>query len=181
MRVANKNFDEAFKYTIGNEGSYSNDKNDSGGPTKFGITIYDLSRYLKRPASVQEVKDMSLETAKTIYKPNYWDSMGLDHMLSPGMSICMFDIGVVRGIGVPPKYAQNICNQHGFNLSVDGHLGPLSYGALNQISSSVFIRDFSSMAESGFRAIAARNPSQNVFLKGWLNRAHRLLSLIPRG
>lgn len=43
------NFDDAFTYTIGNEGGYSNDPNDSGGPTNFGITIGDLSRFLGRP------------------------------------------------------------------------------------------------------------------------------------
>lgn len=171
-------FEKAFKYTVGNEGNYSNDKFDSGGPTKYGITQHDLSVYFGRPASVQEVKDMPLQTAQNIYKNHYWNPLGLNDVIDAGEATCLFDIGVVRGIGVPPKYAQIICNNHGFHLVVDGHLGPLSMAAINVVPRAVFIRDFSVLAEAGFRSIAARNPTQNKFLHGWVNRAHRLLSLI---
>lgn len=171
-------FDDAFAYTVGNEGAYSNDLHDSGGPTKYGITIHDLSVYLGRPASVQEVKDMAIEVAKEIYAKRYWKAMACDQMHAPGIAMCMFDIGVVRGIGVPPKYAQNICNAHGSALIVDGQIGPKTLAALNEIDQAAFIRDFSAMAEAGFRAIVAHNPTQSVFLRGWVNRARRLLTLI---
>jgi lysozyme family protein len=171
-------FENAFAYTVGNEGSYSNDAHDSGGPTKFGITQHDLSVYFGRPASVQEVKDMGLDVAREIYEKRYWKPLACDQM-PESIACCMFDIGVVRGIGVPPKYAQNICNNHGAHLAVDGHLGPLSVAAINEIEPAAFIRDFSAMAEAGFRAIVAARPSQHVFLKGWVNRARRLLTLIP--
>ncbi len=172
------NFDLAFEYTVGNEGKYSNDKYDSGGPTNWGITQHDLSVYFGRPASIQEVKDMSLSTAKIIYQKRYWAPLGLDSINSYGVAACMFDIGVVRGIGIPPKYAQNICNNHGALLAVDGHIGPKTIGAVNALSPAVFIRDFSQMTERGFRNIAINNPTQNKFLNGWINRAHRLLTLI---
>ncbi len=172
------NFDLAFQFLLPNEGGYTNDKFDSGGPTNFGITQHDLSVYMGHPASVQDVKDMKIDTAAAIYKRSYWDSLGLDGVVNSGVATCMFDIGVVRGIGVPPKYAQNICNNHGALLAVDGHIGPKTLGAINALSPAVFIRDFSAMTEQGFRAIAARNPTQNKFLRGWVNRAHRLLTLI---
>ncbi len=172
------NFDRAFTYTVGNEGNYSNDAHDSGGPTKYGITQHDLSVFLGHHASVQEVKDMPLATAKAIYQRSYWNALSLDKIDDYGKAACMFDIGVVRGIGVPPKYAQQICNQHGAHLTLDGHIGPLSLAAINEVPQAAFIRDFSVKTEAGFRAIVARNPSQHVFLNGWVNRAHRLLTLI---
>lgn len=171
-------FEQAFAYTVGNEGKYSNDKNDSGGPTMYGITQRDLSKWLGRPASVQEVKDMSLDTARAIYKRDYWAPLACDNIASSGIALCMFDIGVVRGIGVPPKYAQQICNEHGAHLVEDGHLGPLSLAAINAVEPSIFITDFSHHAEAGFRAIVAASSSQAGFLKGWVNRARRLLTLI---
>lgn len=173
-------FDDAFSYTVGNEGGYTNDKNDSAGPTNWGITIHDLSVYLGRPASIQEVKDMTQETAKVIYSKNYWLPLDCDKLSSTPVAECMFDIGVVRGIGVPPKYAQEICNNHGANLLLDGHIGPLTLDAINALDPGAFIRDFSTMTEAGFRAIVAGHPSQGVFLKGWVSRARRLLTLIPR-
>lgn len=172
------NFEKAFQYTVGNEGSYSNDRNDSGGPTKYGITQHDLSAWLGRPASVQEVKDMSLDIAHEIYEKKYWNSLSLSHIDNSGVATCMFDIGVVRGIGVPPKYAQGICNEHGAHLVLDSHIGPITLAAINALDHKVFITDFSHHAEAGFRAIVAAHPSQSVFLKGWVNRARRLLTLV---
>lgn len=172
------NFEKAFAYTVGNEGNYSNDKYDSGGPTKYGITIHDLSVYLGRPASTQEVKDMSLDVARQIYERRYWRPMACDRIQDDGIAMAMFDIGVVRGIGVPPQYAQRICNNHGAGLVLDGHLGPRSLAAINGIGPGVFIPEFSSMAKSGFRGIVLRRPTQIKFLKGWTNRANRLLTLI---
>ena len=171
------NFDDAFKYTVGNEGGYTNDKYDSGGPTNWGITQADLSRWLGRSASVQEVKDMSIDLAKAIYKKHYWDAMSLDQITQKGISMCMFDIGVVRGIGVPPIYAQQICNSFGLNLVVDGHIGPKTILAINSVKQADFVNAFSKKTRNGFLAIVARRPTQAVFIKGWLNRAKGLLTL----
>ncbi len=178
MQTTKSNFDLAFSYTVGNEGGYTNDTHDSGGPTNWGITQHDLSVYLGHPASIQDVKSMSSDTAKAIYKRSYWDPLGLDAIVHYGVAAALFDIGVVRGIGVPPKYAQNICNNHGALLVVDGHIGPKTLGAINALSPSVFIKEFAQMVERGFRSIAMNNPTQNKFLGGWINRAHRLLTLI---
>jgi len=172
------NFDLAFKFTVGNEGGYSNDTYDSGGPTNWGITQHDLSVSLGRPASVQDVKNMSQATAKGIYLARYWLPLALDKVEDTGIATCMFDIGVVRGIGVPPHYAQKICNDRGAGLVPDGHIGPLTLAAINACPQAVFIRDFSTMTAQGFRNIAANNPTQEKFLRGWLNRAVRLLTLV---
>ncbi len=42
---------------------------------------------------------------------------------------------------------------------------------------AVFVRDFSTMSEARFRGIVNANHTQAKFLKGWLNRVHRLLTL----
>lgn len=171
-------FDKAFQFTLGNEGGYTHDAADSGGPTNWGITQHDYAVFKGRPVSIQEIKDMPVNDAKLIYSIKYWAPMGCDKITDDGVAICLFDIGVVRGIGVPPKYAQKICNAHGADLAVDGHIGPLSIAAVNGMSPEVFIKDFSAMTEVGFRQIVAGRPSQAVFLHGWVNRAHRLLTLI---
>jgi lysozyme family protein len=116
---------------------------------------------------------MAEATAKSIYYARYWTPLSLDKINDAGVAICMFDIGVVRGIGVPPRYAQAIAN-----VTVDGHIGEITLAAINAMKPADFITQFSAAVASGFRAIVAANPSQKVFLKGWLNRAKRLLTLI---
>lgn len=172
------NFEEAFNYTVGNEGGFSNDAADSGGATRFGITRGDASRWRNRPVSVAEMRVFPLSESKQIYEAWYWKPLACDGIHFAGVATAMFDIGVVRGIGVPPKYAQVICNQHGANLVIDGHIGPKTLAAINSISADVFIRAFADRVEQGFRSIVAGNASQKVFLKGWVARARRLLTLV---
>jgi lysozyme family protein len=173
-------FEQALDYTFANEGGFSNDTNDHGGATRYGITRAEASRWRKKPVSVADMKVFPIDEAKAIYKAWYWDTMALDKVASASIAICMFDIGVVMGIGIPPKFAQSICNAHGGSLVVDGHLGPLSIAAMNALDPNVFVRDFSAKTEARFRGIVANNSSQHVFLKGWLNRAHRLLTLTSK-
>lgn len=173
--------DFALKYVFFNEGGFSDHPADHGGATsQYGIIQSELARWRKRPVTKAEVRDMKADEAHDIYEAWYWKPIGCDRIENFGVATCIFDIGVVRGIGVPPKYMQQICNNHGAHLVVDGHVGLKTIAAVNEMVSSVFIRDFSAMAEAGFRGIVARNPSQHVFLKGWVNRAHRLLTLIGK-
>ena len=172
------NFDLAFKYTASNEGFFSNHSKDRGGATMVGITQVTLSRWRKRPVSIAEVKDLSIEEAKNIYKAWYWDVNALDYVDVQGMATCIYDIGVVRGVRRGAQYAQRVCNTLGSQLYVDGHVGSKTLKALNATNSEAFIRSFSAMAAQGFRNIVTKNPSQRVFAKGWNNRAKRLLELL---
>jgi len=170
-------FERALDYTFGNEGGFSNEKFDAGGATKFGITIHDLARWRHRAVSVQEVKDLKLEDAMSIYEAWYWKPLACPDIKYPGVAIAMFDIGVVRGIGVPPIYAQQICNAHGAKLTVDGHIGPKTLAVINATDPKLFVNDFADKARNGFLAIVVRKPTQARFIKGWLNRAKRLRTL----
>ncbi len=173
-------FEKALKYTFLNEGSYSDHPADGGGATsRYGVTREELARWRKHPVSKLDVKEMSEDEAKEIYDAWYWRPLGCNLITSEAIAISLFDIGIVRGIGIPPRYAQAICNAHGAELALDGKIGPLSAAAINAMDPGVFVRDFSLKARNGFLAIVASRPSQVVFIKGWLARAKRLLTLIP--
>ncbi len=172
--------DDALRYTFINEGGYSDHPADHGGATsQYGVTREELSRWRRHPVSKEDVRLMPGSEARALYEAWYWRPLGCDRITHSGIATCMFDIGVVRGIGVPPKYAQLICNKLGAMLVVDGHIGPKTIEAINHINTAnAFIKEFSLMAEEGFKHIVEHNPSQHVFLRGWLTRAHRLLTLI---
>ena len=53
------------------EGGYTNDPRDPGGPTNWGITIYDARKYWKSNASAADVKAMPKSVAEAIYWPHY--------------------------------------------------------------------------------------------------------------
>lgn len=76
-----ENFDIAFEITVGLEGRLSNDPNDPG-----GFTVWGLSSVF----NPEVTKDTTLEQAKEIYFKKYWLAAGCDDQPFP-MDICLFD------------------------------------------------------------------------------------------
>jgi lysozyme family protein len=171
------NFDFAFNYLMVDEGGYTNDKFDSGGPTNWGITHDDLAKWLERPVTQNDVKNLTKDEAKQIYHSFYWSPLNLDSVKDQRISTAIFDIGVVCWIYEAATMSQRALNAFGAGLQIDGHLGPKSVNALNQVSAPLFIRGLSSLVETHFRAIVAVHPNDAVFLNGWVNRSRRLLTL----
>lgn len=97
------NFNQSLALVLKDEGGYSNASTDKGGPTNFGITIADYRRYINPKGTASDVKGMTVDQAKTIYKARYWDTIGGDTLPS-GVDYCLFDYGVNSGIGRVKKY-----------------------------------------------------------------------------
>lgn len=96
--MAAQTYDEALRRLFAHEGGYTNHPADPGGPTNFGITIYDYRKYVLPGATAADVRAMKLDEAKSIYRAKYWDSQLCD-LLEPGVDYAIFDYGVNSGIG----------------------------------------------------------------------------------
>jgi len=59
------NFDEIIEVVLHHEGGYVNDPKDPGGETNFGIA--------KRSHPDVDIKNLTKDGAKEIYKEHYWD------------------------------------------------------------------------------------------------------------
>ena len=103
--MAASTYDEALRRLLVHEGGYSNHPSDPGGPTNFGITIYDYRKYVKPRATAADVRAMKVAEAKAIYRAKYWDAMRCDE-LPAGVDYCIFDYAVNSGIGRAPKVLQ---------------------------------------------------------------------------
>ena len=95
--MAASSYDEALRRVLAHEGGYTNNPSDPGGPTNFGITIFDYRRYVKPNATAADIRDMKLGEAKAIYRKRYWDAMACDK-LPAGVDYAVFDYGVNSGI-----------------------------------------------------------------------------------
>lgn len=105
--MAAANYDEALRRVLIHEGGYSNDRADPGGPTNFGITIADYRAYVKANATAADVRAMTLDQAKTIYRARYWDAQRCDD-LPAGVDNSVFDYGVNSGIGRSGKVLRRV-------------------------------------------------------------------------
>ena len=96
--MATSSYDQALARLLAHEGGYTDDAADPGGPTNFGITIFDYRKYVKPGASAADVKAMRVEEAESIYRSKYWDAQRCDE-LPAGVDDCVFDYGVNSGTG----------------------------------------------------------------------------------
>lgn len=188
MRTENKlnRFDECFELILEIEGGYSDHPSDKGGKTNYGITEATLSAaYRAGIVSHNNIKDLTVEEAKTIYKVNYWDKCKCDDLPKP-LDLYVFDTAVNCGVGTSAKFLQEVINKVvGANtLAVDGIVGAMTIGAVEgwlsrykaDCTFPVFFlcNLFMDRRLQYYSNIVAKNGSQIVFLRGWLNRVLKL-------
>jgi lysozyme family protein len=116
--MATQNYNQSLDMLLQHEGGYTNHPDDPGGPTNFGITIYDYRKYVNPQADAADVKHMDIEEAKKIYRARYWDSQKCDELPS-GVDYAIFDYGVNSGIGRSAKVLQRLVG-----ADADGKIGP---------------------------------------------------------
>ncbi len=153
------------------EGGYGWDRADPGGPTKFGITCYDLAEYLHEPmdsmsAWAPRVKAMALAVADEIYKKKYATACQFD-ALNSGCDCVVFDFGVNSGPSRAIKFAQRIVN-----ANVDGILGPVTLTAINNHNIPDFINQLCNARMAFLRGLR----TWGTFGRGWSARVRDLRS-----
>jgi lysozyme family protein len=105
--MAASTYDEALRRLLVHEGGYTNHPSDPGGPTNFGITIADYRKYVKPGATAADVRAMSVDEARAIYRKRYWDAQRCDE-LPAGVDYSIFDYGVNSGIGRSGKVLHRV-------------------------------------------------------------------------
>ncbi len=104
-----ENYENCLRRLLAHEGGYTNHPSDPGGPTNFGITIFDYRKYVKPNATAADVRAMTVEEAKTIYRARYWDAQRCDE-LPAGVDYVVFDYGVNSGTGRSGKVLRRALN-----------------------------------------------------------------------
>ena len=173
LDVEGADIEDALVFTLKNEGGYVDHPLDKGGPTNQGITIKTLSTYLGRKATKDDVKNLSYETIKLIYQKYYWDAMNLSQVIDQGIATAIFDMGVLCGTGTAARLCQEV-----LDLEQTKKMDDKTLAAINTTTDEEFIPKFAKRNIQRFEEIVQNHPSQQVFLRGWKNRADRLLSLI---
>lgn len=119
--MATSSYDAALARLLQHEGGYTNHPSDPGGPTNFGITIHDYRKHVKPGATAADVKAMTLDEAKRIYRSKYWDAQRCDE-LPAGVDYAVFDYGVNSGIGRSGKVLRRCLNLPDDSSVVNDHV-----------------------------------------------------------
>ena len=101
------------------EGGYGWNKKDTGGPTKYGITCYDLAEFrhekmTSMAAWAPIVRAMTLDEAEQIYRLKYALPLYFDDLPS-GVDVVGLDYGVNSGVARPVLVWRRLLNTPGGN------------------------------------------------------------------
>ena len=133
------------------EGGFSNDKNDPGGATKFGIS--------QRSYPNVDIKNLTLDQAKAIYRADYWDAIKGDELPDP-LSHLAFDAAVNQGVDPARRLMQEA-----LGVRVDGVIGKVTLAAARASTNKECAKFMSLRA---LRYINTKN--FDTYGKGWFNR-----------
>jgi len=130
-----RNFNRAVTATLKYEGGYVNHPSDPGGATNLGVTIATFRRYIKPSGTIADLKALTVDQAKTVYRRQYWDAVS-GAELPDGVDFAVFDFGVNSGTSRAIKYLQRIVG-----VAQDGRIGPATLKAVRAIPHAKLIHD----------------------------------------
>jgi len=127
--------------------TYTNNPKDTGGNTKYGITYINNKASLNEIGinSGHEIENLTQDQAEEIYRNKYWNPVA--EKLPYPMNWVYFNAAVNNGPGNANKFYQK---------------------------SGVDYEKFIEVQKNFYNEIVRNNPSQSIFLKGWLNRLNNL-------
>ena len=163
----------ALKHVLAMEGGWSNDPADPGGATNFGITIADYARYRgvllnssTAPGLEAELRGISPETVRAIYRASYWLAARCD--LLPGAPAVMhFDAAVNHGVGRAARMLQEAAG-----VAVDGAIGPVTIAAVRGANPLALIARYADIRRASYQRLS----SFPRFGRGWLRRVDQTLA-----
>ena len=168
MAIYSEKFKKAFNYVLKNEGGYVNDQADPGKETKYGIS--------KRSYPNLNIRQLSLKDAEKIYFCDYWLKGKFEQIPDENVATQLFDLSVNLGIRATTIVLQRALRSVGINVVEDGLLGSQTLSGVIFSEPSNLLAAIKSEAAGYYRLIAAKNPQQQKFLQGWLNRAYRQIN-----
>ena len=151
-------FDEIIEITLEHEGGYVHDPKDLGGETNFGIA----GRFYPDV----DIKNLTKEGAKEIYKRDYWDKNRVES-LPQNLWHIYFDMCVNMGKRTAVKVLQRAAVNKGKDIEVDGGLGPATLGAVKNVELAR-VRAF---RVKYYVDLVNKKPEQEKFYFGWFRRA----------
>lgn len=177
--------------TLETEGYYVNDPKDNGGETYCGIArnsnpnwqgwkIVDKYKPLKWNQKIQdsELEQLVIE----IYDSKYYQPIKADKIDSDMIRTHLYDMGVNAGTGAAVKLLQKAINKvYGISIAVDGAIGNITLTYTNNKAKlNELVNEFINQRRLYYQDLVKRKPTNQKFLKGWLNRVEIVTEFVER-
>lgn len=165
------NFDEAFKIVVGHEGGFTQNPKDAGNWTggKVGVGINKGTKYgiAANTYPNEDIKNLTLERAKQLYKRDFWDKAKCDQLPS-SIRFHIFDVSVNSGVSRGVKTLQQA-----LGINADGIVGNQTINAAKSANPDALLNKFYSFRILFYTSLS----SFSTFGKGWMNRVAENLKI----
>lgn len=169
------NIDKLAPFILRWEGGFVNDPVDKGGATNMGVTIgtWRSVGYDKDGDGDIDVDDLHLldkkDVIERVLRPHYWNRWRADEILNQSVANILVDWVWASGThGI--KRPQRI-----LGVTADGIVGPKTLAAVNSMDPMELHFRIKNDRIKFIDEICQRDPSQERFRKGWMNRINALV------
>lgn len=170
-----KEIDEMLDEIIEIEGGYSNDIDDLGRETKYGIT----EQVAREHNYEGPIKELPMSVAKDIYYKTYWVDAGYEKIAKHSFHIAyiLFNSAVNTGITRTNKWLQRSLNLYNeIELLQDGLIGLKTENALTLFLSNryidgedVLIKTIKGLQTYHYIEITEKRPKNRKYIYGWIS------------
>lgn len=144
-------FERAVAFILSHEGVETDDPQDPGLRTKFGLS--------QRAWPHLDLDTLTREQAIGIYRLQYWDRFRGD-ALPEALGLAMLDYAVLQGLPTATRALQGILGVH-----PDGKIGPRTLAAIDARPPGPLVRELLAVRKRQLVANGSRR-----YLAGWLSR-----------
>lgn len=179
-------FDRAVRAVFGHEGFWSDDPNDPGGPTIWGVSLryartvgdldgdglLDIDLDGDGAVTAADLRLLRPEQALSLYRRAWWDRYGFGRLPAP-FSVKAMDLAVNMGAAQAITLLQRAVRAAtSTRLVEDGRLGPMTLAAVQNADAGALLAGFRSEAAGFYRGLIVKNPKAEKYRNGWLSRAY---------
>ena len=163
-----ENWDKSCDMVLAHEGGFTNDQRDSGnhlpdgrqGSTMLGCTQANWEAYVGHQVTQDDMKKLTKDDVKPLYKKNYWDAV-MGDLLPSGLDYAAFDFAINAGSNASRKMVQIAVG-----VNNDGIFGPATLKAIQNADAKDVLGRFTSAKIKFYQSLS----NFDVYGKGWLKR-----------
>lgn len=172
-------FEQAIKGTFKAEGGFQNHAEDNANyvngiliGTNKGISAQGYYSFYRKVPSVDDMKNLTEEQAKKIFKGNYWDKVNGDNINNQSVAELMFQYVIGSGASQLSDLKDIANGVHGseFLKETDTMFTNGEAEFINNLDQAKYHAALKAWRMDLYDAIVKRNPAKAKFLKGWQNR-----------
>ena len=176
-------FETALRYVLPYEGFYSNNANDPGGETIYGIArtkhpewtgwkqVDEARTKPDFPACLRNDPGI-ISLMFGFYRTVFWDGAGYDKLVSQRLANLVFDMAINQGPQAAGETLQLSLLLFRFTVLADGKIGPATIMAANRCIPDQLVDEFKAQRALRYAKWYVGDPvKREAFVTGLLRRA----------